>query len=259
MDTTELAESPPPTPTPLPLDQSINRNPIVSFHRSQIQSPNSISTVHPSHALEHPIFVSTVPLPPLSRPPIPSPFSASSDDLPDPADIEDFTAVLFNRPRPPRPGLSRPDSRPVQSWQGPPATFMHQFRGDPVVSSTTTAVMPVNDVRPALKPYTRPNQTSAIETGGVAIGRKRQRDPIEEIFDLPTILREQRETILARMEVSEKGKKMRLETKYALKMELEREKLKLECAKFKLKLKFCERQDNRGRNFVELLSSDEDD
>ena len=38
----------------------------------------------------------------------------------------------------------------------------------------------------------------------MATGRKRQRDPIEEIFDLPTILREQRETMLARMEASEK-------------------------------------------------------
>ena len=65
--------------------------------------------------------------------------------------------------------------------------------------------------------------------------------------------------MLARMEVSEKAKKERLETKYALKMELEREKLKLERAKFELKLKFRERQDNHGRNFVELLSPDEDD
>jgi len=88
-----------------------------------------------------------------------------------------------------------------------------------------------------LKPYTRPNQTGAVETGGVATGRKRQRDPVEEIFDLPIILRKQRETMLARMEASEKGKKARLETKYALKMELEREKLKLEHAKLKLKLK----------------------
>ena len=127
------------------------------------------------------------------------------------------------------------------------------------MSSTATAVMPANDVHPALKPYTRPNQTTAVETRGVATGRKRQRDPIEEAFDLPTILHEQRETMLRRMEVSERGEKERLEKKYALKIELEHEKLKLERAKLELKLEFCEMQDNRGRNFVELLSSDEDD
>ena len=157
MDNMEPAESPSPTPTSLPLSQSINTNATVNFPRSQIQSPNSAPAVRPPHALEYPISASAVPPPPLHRPPIhqsPSLFSTSSDVLPDPADIEDFTAVLFNRPRPPRPDLPRPDSRPVQSWQGPPATFVHQFRGDPVVNSTITAVMPANDVRPALKPYT---------------------------------------------------------------------------------------------------------
>jgi len=252
-----LEESPPPmSPTPL-RSPVINRSQTsVDFHWSQTQSLNSTPPARPS------------PLPPIHPKPL-SPFggSTSSDDLPDPADIEDFTAVLLNRPR------SCPQPRPAKPWQGPPAAFAHKVshstpsvntvEPEPVALKPTRTVIELSSdtppkqsatvVRPAAtssRPYTRPSQSTRTHQG-----TKRPRDPIEEAFDIPTIMREQRETMLARMEASEKGKKARMESKFALKMELEREKLRIEHEKFKLRAKF--RDNFHTRKSVELSDSDE--
>jgi hypothetical protein len=115
--------SPPPmSPTPL-RSPVINRSQNIDFHWSQTQSLNSTPPARPS------------PPPPIHHQPL-SPFggSTSSDDLQDPADIEDFTAVLMNRPRPAKP------------WQGPAATFAHK------VSHSTPSVNTVEPEPVALKP-----------------------------------------------------------------------------------------------------------
>ena len=249
-----LEESPAPmSPTPLH-SPVINRSQTVDFHWSQTQSLNSTPPARPS------------PPPPIHPKPLSS-FggSTSSDDLPDPADVGDFTAVLLNLPR--------PQPRPAKPWQGPPVTFAHKVshstpsvntvKPEPVTSKPTHTVIELSSdtppkqsatiVRPAAassRPYTRPSQSTRTHQG-----TKRPRDPIEEAFDIPTIMREQRETMLARLEASEKGKKARMESKFALKMELEHEKLRIEHEKFKLRAKF--RDNFHTRKYVELSDSDE--